>query len=182
MSVLGVGGSDLKQVLVVFVAVWTLANAVDIVDAGLTVGVLAHEVDRGKVQLSLAKIARLLVVKVDGGLLHLGYLALAVADLRHFFVQPAVVLVNALLLRLQILEKERLENAERQVLVSLQDLKNQEGRQDVSLSDLLQGEDELGLGLLLVSEVGERLDPHVAIDGLVLDEELPALAHLKHLV
>lgn len=45
MPVLRVRLPNLEQVLVVLVAVWTLANAVNVVDAALTVGVLAHEVN-----------------------------------------------------------------------------------------------------------------------------------------
>ena len=170
------------------VAVRTLSNAIDIVDAAFTVGVLAHEVDCWQIELPSARlqVARLLVVEVDGSALHLGNLVLAVADLVHLFVLACLMLVDALLLRLKVLEHEGLEDAEAQVRVPLQDLQYKQRRKDVLLTDLAQGFDQklivaLVVGISLVAEVGQRLDPHVAIDWLILENKCIALADLKHL-
>ena len=98
---------------------------------------LAHEVDRRQGQLSLAQIARLLIVEVDGCLFHLGYLLLAVANLGHLLVQSRVVLVYPLLLRFQVLKEKLLDDTEPQVRIAFEDLKDKQRRQDVSLPDLL---------------------------------------------
>ena len=146
---------------------------------------LAHKVDSRQIQLPSARlqVARLLVVEVDGSALHLGNFVLAVADLVHLFVLACLMLVDALLLRLEVLEHEGLEDAEAQVRVPLQDLQYEKRRQDVLLADLTQGFDqELVIALVvsigLVAEVGQRLDPHVAIDWLVLEDKGVALADL----
>ena len=146
---------------------------------------LAHEVDSRQIQLTSARlqVARLLVVEVDGCALHLGNLVLAVANLVHLFVFARLMLVDALLLRLEVLEHEGLEDAEAQVRVPLQNLQYEKRGQDVLLADLTQGFDqELVIALVvsigLVAEVGQRLDPHVAIDWLVLEDKGVALADL----
>ena len=80
----------------------TLADAIDIIDAAFTVGMLAHEVDCWQIELPFARITRLLVIEVDSSLLHLCDLLLAVSDLGNFLVLPSVVLVDALLLSFEV--------------------------------------------------------------------------------
>ena len=53
------------RLVLTLIAVRTLSDAVDVVYTALTVGVLAHEVHRWQAQLSLARIARLLVREVN---------------------------------------------------------------------------------------------------------------------
>ena len=117
----GALGKD--RLVLTLIAVRTLSNAIDIVDAAFTVGVLAHEVDSWQIKLPSARlqVARLLVVEVDGSALHPGNLVLAVADLVHLFVLTCLMLVNALLLRLEMLQHEGLQDAEAQVRVPLED-------------------------------------------------------------
>ena len=93
-------------------AVWALPDTIDIVDTALAIGVLAHEVNGREGELALAVVTILLVVEVDGRLLHLSDLALAVADFGHFFTHAGVVLIDALLLRLEVLQQEGFEHAE----------------------------------------------------------------------
>ena len=136
---------------------------------------LAHEVDSRQIQLPSARlqVARLLVVEVDGCALHLGNLVLAVADLVHLFVLASLMLVYALLLRLEVLEHEGLQDAEAQVRVPLEDLQHKQRREDILFANLAQGFDQklivaLVVGISLVAEVGQCLDPHVSIDWLIL--------------
>ena len=104
---------------------------------------LAHEVHCRQCELAAARlqVARLLVVEVDGGALHLGDLVLARANLVHFLVFALLVLVDALLLRLQVLEHEVFQDAESEVRVPLEDLKHKQWRENVLLTDLAQGLD-----------------------------------------
>lgn len=55
-------------------------------------------------------IACLLVIKVNRSLLHLGDLALTVANLGHFLILTRVLLIDSLLLSLQVFEQEILDN------------------------------------------------------------------------
>ena len=107
-------------------AVWTLANTIDIVDTALTVSMLAHEVNSRQIQLALAMITSLLVVEINRCLFHLSNLLLAIANLRNFLVFTGVVLVNALLLSFKVFEKERFDDAERQFLIRLENLKDEQ--------------------------------------------------------
>ena len=138
---MGALGKD--RLVLTLVAVRTLSDAIDIVDAAFTVGVLAHEVDCWQIELASARlqVARLLVVKVDGSALHLGNFVLAVADLVHLFILASLMLVDTLLLRLEMLEHEGLEDTEAQVRVPLQDLQHKQRRKNVLLADLAQGFD-----------------------------------------
>ena len=77
---------DLKWALTV-AAVGALADSVDVVDTGLTVGMLAHEVHCGETQFTLAGIARLFVVEIDRSLFHFGNFAFAGADLGELLVE-----------------------------------------------------------------------------------------------
>ena len=126
-----------RESLLTFVALWTLANAIDGVNARLTVRVLAHEVERGQTQVTGATITCLLVVEIYGCLFHASNFASAGSNPAHLVVQPRVVLVNPPLLRLQILKDERLQYSERHVLVALKDLNHEQGWQNVFLPDLL---------------------------------------------
>lgn len=169
-------------------AVGTLAHAIYILHAALAIRVLAHEVHRGQIQLPLAVVARLLVVEVDCCLLHLRDLLLAVPDFGHFLVFAPVLLVDSDLLRAQIFEQEGLDNAEGQFRVGFEDFKHQEGRQDIFQPNLFQSLLKVLLCIRLestvlvdlVSEVGQSLNPHVAVDWLVLQDESLALANFEH--
>ena len=107
-------------------AVWTLANSIDILNAAFTVGVLAHEVNSWQIQLSFTVVACLLVIEINCCLFHFGDLLLTIANLRYFLVLARVVLIDTLLLRLQIFKEERLDDAEGQLLVGLEDFKDEE--------------------------------------------------------
>ena len=107
-------------------AVWTLANSIDILHAAFTVGVLAHEVNSWQIQLSFTVVTCLLVIEIDCCLFHFGNLLLTIANLRDFLVLARVVLIDTLLLRLQIFKEERLDDAEGQLLVGLEDFEDEE--------------------------------------------------------
>ena len=106
-------------------AVGTLSYTINIFDAALTVRVLAHKVHSRQIQFSLTMVTSLLVVEIDCSLLHLRNLLLAVANLGHFLIFAGVVLIDALLLSLQILEQERFDDAERQLLVRFEDFEHE---------------------------------------------------------
>ena len=87
---------------------------------------LAHEVNSGQTQFSLAQITRLLIVEINRRLLHLGNLTLAVPDLQQLLVQARVVLIDALLLSLEMLKHKRLQDAEFKRAVPLEDLQDEQ--------------------------------------------------------
>lgn len=71
-------------------------------------------------------IASLLVVEVNGCLLHLRDLLLAISNLSNFLILTRIMLVNSLLLRLEIFEEERFHDTEWQLLIGLENLEDQE--------------------------------------------------------
>ena len=93
-------------------AVGTLSYAINIFYTALTVRVLAHEVHSWQIQFSLTMVASLLVIEINCSLLHLCDLLLAVANFGHFLIFAGIVLIDAPLLSLQVLQQERFYDAE----------------------------------------------------------------------
>ena len=93
-------------------AVGTLSNPVHVFDTAFTIGMLAHEVHSRQIELPLAVVTSFLVVEINCSLFHLGDFLFTIANLGNFFVFASVVFVNALLLSLEVFEKERLNYAE----------------------------------------------------------------------
>ena len=95
------------------------------------------------------------------------------------------MLINSLLLSLKVLEHKVFEDAEAQVRVTLEDLKNEKRGKNVLLSNLTQGFPQQlvvtrVVRVSLITEVCQCLNPHVTIDRLFLQDEGVALADLEN--
>ena len=149
---------------------------------------LAHEMDsrQGKLSIAALKVTSLSIIKINRSRLHLRDLVLAVTNLVHFLILTRLMLINSLLLSLEMLKHEVFENTKAQVGIALEDLKDEEGRQNILLANLTQGlPQQLIIARVvrvsLITEVCQSLDPHVTIDRLFLEDKGVALADLEHI-
>ena len=85
-------------------------------------------------------------------------------------------------LTLEVLYEELLEYFILEPVLVFQDLKYEQRRQDVLLSDRPKRCHQLIITPLLVSEVGQGLDPQIAIDLIILGSKCMTLAYLEHLL